>query len=419
MHFSKFSRCFGSFLVQFYLLLISLLLIMDQKLEEAEAWIKQVDKKDFQVMINTLHAKMYDWLDYRQSKGEKITNLVTSMLKKVQDYITLSVIAISKENTVLTTRIAEMQNYSKSLDEIASKVSHISTGSVTDPDHTEDVATRPHRDEYTMMISAVDQAKDMEVLKTEITSKCKNNKDLPVPGDVVITKNKQVILKMKSRRETETIRDVLQKSDTLKKKIKINIPRRRRERVLILSVDQETKEETIRDTVNQLLLESIADEGIVRGLSKKLSVHTLDPHAGEILEDLYKETTPGFHIIKGIKTRNDKVNWLIDVDKKCKDFLLCKKRICIDFERYRVVEFVSIARCHNCQAFGYYAGSCKSDAHCVKCSESHQLNDCKSEELQCYNFYFVNSDGDCDHRDDSFDCPTYKAYRLKLLLNRR
>lgn len=38
--------------------------------------------------------------------------------------------------------------------------------------------------------------------------------------------------------------------------------------------------------------------------------------------------------------------------------------------------------------------------------------------MQCYNFYFVNSDGDCDHRDDSFDCPTYKAYRLKLLPNR-
>lgn len=87
-------------------------------------------------------------------------------------------------------------------------------------------------------------------------------------------------------------------------------------------------------------------------LSKKLSVHTLDPHAREILEDLYKETTPEFHIIKGIKTRNDKVNWLIDVDKRCKDFLLCKKRICIDFERYRVVEFVSIARCHNCQFLG-------------------------------------------------------------------
>lgn len=114
-------------------------------------------------------------------------------------------------------------------------------------------------------------------------------KDLPVPGHVVITKNKQVILKMKSRRETETIRDVLQKSDTLKENIKVNIPRRRRERALILSVDQETKEETIRDTVKQVLLESIADEGIVRGLSKKLSVHTLDPH--HMLEKCWRTFT--------------------------------------------------------------------------------------------------------------------------------
>lgn len=278
--------------------------------------------------------------------------MVSSILKKVQDYITLRAIAISKENTVLTTRIAEMQNYSKSLDEIVSKISHISTGSVTDPDHTEEVATRPHRDEYTVMISAVDQAEDMEELKREIKSKCKDNKDLLVPGDVLITKNKQAISKMKSRRETETIRDVLQKSDTLKEKIKINIPRRRRERVLILSVDQDTKEEMIRDTVKQVLLKSIADEGIVRDLSKKLSVHTLDPHTREILEDLYKETTPEFHIIKGVKTRNDKVNWLIDVDKKCKNFHLSKKRICFDFERYRMMEFVSIARCHKCQAMG-------------------------------------------------------------------
>lgn len=110
----------------------------------------------------------------------------------------------------------------------------------------------------------------MEVLKREIKAKCKDNKDLPMPRDVVTTKNKQVSLKMRSAKETETIREVLLKSDTLKEKIKVNIPRRRRERVLILSVDQEMKRERIRDIVKQILSDSIADEGIVRGLSEKL-----------------------------------------------------------------------------------------------------------------------------------------------------
>lgn len=92
------------------------------------------------------------------------------------------------------TKIAEMDKYKKVLDDIASKISRPSVGSVEDGLLTEASQQRPQRDDYNVVISSTDTNVDVEELKLEIKHKCKENVDLPKPKDVVLTKNKQIIL---------------------------------------------------------------------------------------------------------------------------------------------------------------------------------------------------------------------------------
>lgn len=391
---------------------------MGEAAKEFDEWIREVKDSQFQEMLVKLNSKLYEWLDYKRSKGDKLSNIVTGTIKKVQDYIMLRSVEVMTELVELRTKVTEIQNYTRVLDEIAGKISRTSVGSATEAGAVEEPRARQRRDDFAVLVSPIESSMDVEFVKQAIKESCRTNKDLPTPGDVVITKNRQVILRMSSKSDTELISSALREEESLKDKVKINVPRKRRERMLILSVDPDIQEDTVKDTLESTLSEVVVGDGLYRGLTNKLNSQKLDAQAREVLQELYKETAPEVHIIKNIKTRNGKVNWLIDVDRNCRDHLIQRKRICVDFERYRVVDFVSITRCFKCQAFGHYAGTCNRDTHCVKCSGPHILKDCKETEVVCCNCYFENSSGDCSHRADSPDCPIYKLYRQSLLPDR-
>lgn len=137
-----------------------------------------------------------------------------------------------------------------------------------------------------------------------------------------------------------------------------------------------------------------------------------------VLEGILKYRKPEVRIVKKNVTKQGKVNWIVDVDRASKLVLLDRKRLCLEFERYRIVEYVNIVRCFRCQAFGHYANDCSGVLHCPKCSGEHELKQCKSDSVRCCNCYFENSDGDCGHRADSSSCPVFIAYRGTKLSNR-
>lgn len=113
-----------------------------------------------------------------------------------------------------------------------------------------------------------------------------------------------------------------------------------------------------------------------------------------------------------------KHNWLVDVDTESKRAPLGGKRVCIYFERYRIVEFVSIMPCLRCQKFCHFVNNCERELHCPKCAEEHVLKDCKSVKLSCSNCYFEDARADCEHRADSTSCPVFLTYRESLLPKR-
>lgn len=69
-----------------------------------------------------------------------------------------------------------------------------------------------------------------------------------------------------------------------------------------------------------------------QGLKEKLKDPNLTEPARKIIEDMYSDQRFDYRIVRKITTKAGKVNWIIDVDGEAKEWLLIKKRVCIEFE---------------------------------------------------------------------------------------
>lgn len=259
------------------------------------------------------------------------------------------------------------------------------------------------------------QSEDPEVVKNRITELCKTSLDISISKDVLMTKTNRVILRMSNRGETGVIRDKIMEDEALTNLIKVNIPRKRRERMLILSVDPSVREDLVKEAIKRIVEESTHVSRMAKEVSRKLQSSTLDENARETLQDLYTETALDFSVIRRIKNRNGRMNWLIDIDGNDRDVLLSHKIICLDFERYRVVDFISVTRCFKCQSFGNYADQCKGETHCAKCAEDRSMKNCKSGTVCCHNCYFQVKNGEYSYYADSTKCPANQKFSLKTL----
>lgn len=96
------------------------------------------------------------------------------------------------------------------------------------------------------------------------------------------------------------------------------------------------------------------------------------------------------------------------------------RRICIDFNRYIIVEYLQIIRCFKCQGYGHISSRCSGDQKCPKCAGSHALADCNAVVVEACANCGINDDDDVDpaHQADSPDCPAFKAYKAGLLAKR-
>lgn len=384
-------------------------------MDEVSAWIEEFEEDDLGLTINRMSSKLYAWLEAKRTRQEKVSIAVLNVVKSVTDYMTLRSLDILKKNIILETKLSERAHYDKLLEGLAEKISNAPIGVENEVMQTETLKTR--RSDHALIVETKNDG-DIEEVRKTVREFYRGNKDIPEPGDVIVTKNKQLILKMKSRRETERARDALEKVEKLKESARINIPNRRRKRMMILSVDKDVTEEQVKRGLERVLAAS-NNKGELHGeLSGRLNDLAVDEGTRKILQDVYRDSLMDFDIIRQVKTRIGKINWLIDVDDESRQNLLDTRRICIDFERYRVVDFISIARCYNCQEFGHYAGSCKNDTRCAKCSGPHNQRECKSKEVKCCNCYSEDTEEDCGHQADSQTCPSYLEYRKSRIPDR-
>lgn len=93
-----------------------------------------------------------------------------------------------------------------------------------------------------------------------------------------------------------------------------------------------------------------------------------------------------------------------------------KRRICIDFERYSMFEFVSTTRYFKCLEFGHLMTKCNNPLHCAKFSGSCDYKSCNGTVFNCHNCYFQRDDDDCAHKPTVLFILFIKNIRRKYCL---
>lgn len=217
-------------------------------MEDVEKWISDCEGKKFIDIMGDMTAKIHENLEYRRTKSDKVTAPLVNSIKKVFDYIMKECNKINTENEVIRARLEDRRDYCNMMGEFAEKITRASVSSV------EDVQTKPsippslikNKDDFSIIVTPKEESHDVMELKQKIKDSCRKRANFPVPQDVVTTKNGQVILKYKSKKEVDLAKNNMEDSDEIKDMVKINVPIRRRERILILSVDPTVEESGVK-----------------------------------------------------------------------------------------------------------------------------------------------------------------------------
>lgn len=397
-----FQRCFLGFFgfwlfcgLSLVILFLFIVFIMSKK-GEVEASMKSLfeESKDleFPEIVNKVHAYLYEMFEGQRNKGAKFTADVMSTTRKCFDFIGLSLVRAHRDYVASEAKLKTLVTNSKAYEALAEKFSRSSSHSAFPKRPIEKTVVPVAEPSFSVIVSSSGD-RQIDDIKKEIKTVCRSGGDMPIPEDVVVTKAGQLIIRVKSRADTVKVRDTLSGMENLKENIKITVPRRRLDRVLILSVEPDVEEASLRSSLDNIFrgdcsVEEEGDEGV-------------------------------FEIIKKIPTKSGKVNWLVGVRGGLSRILISRRRICIDMERYRVVDFIPVVRCFNCQEFGHTAVKCEKDSKCVKCAGQHNLKDCNVDDVTCSNcLHSSNTDIDVFHRADSSECPYFKSYRADLLSKR-
>lgn len=360
---------------------------------EFDNLVRHIEEDDFLEAVSKINSFLYEALSGQRNRSGKVTAELMGLVKKCLDAVNLRLVKAHSDcvsaETKLKTIITHNKAYEALLKRCSGAVAEQTVSLVRPAFEGKSVGDS----DYSVIVTAVGE-ESIDDLKKDLKQAWRSNLDAPVPRDVVTTKTGQLVVKLKTKIESERLKDVFTKAEILKDKIKVVVPRRRLERLLILGVDPEVQEETVKRSVSRVLQEWCMDDD--------------SEIAGQ-----------DFEILKRMTTKSGRVNWLLGVGKEFMEYLINSKRICIDMERYRVVKFVPIVRCFKCQTFGHILSKCDKEIKCLNCAGKHFVKDCNVDTVVCAN---CKQNGDntleISHKADSLDCPVFKKYRDELLAKR-
>lgn len=366
------------------ILAVKLILIM----AKLDKFLEGLADDEFPEAVQKVNSYMYELLEGQQAKssGGKVTREILNTIKKCLDYVNLRLVKAHTDYVSSETKLRTMITDSKAYQALLMRRSGTLDST---PDYRladRAVKSNPSRVDTGFSVLITPSEGTVDDIRGELRKFSKRDMEFPKLSDVVTTKSGQLVLKVKSKQESDKL---IKKIEPLGDKVKISAPQRRRSRLLLLSLDQEIDESMVLDSVKEAL--------VCEGLDQDRDID----------------------VVRKIGTRMGKVNWVLDVDNDVFRCLIGRRRICIDFNRYRIVEFLQIIRCFKCQGYGHLSSRCQGEQKCSKCAGDHRLSDCTVETESCVNCQKEEDvDTDTGHRADSSDCPTFKAYRDGLMARR-
>lgn len=287
-------------------------------MEAIEKMLSDLEGQEFPVAILSVFSKLYDIYESKKGGSSRVTLEMVAITKRMHDYATEKMIAVYRENIVLKTRMEEAEKRYVDNLALAERITRKSTEVVTEERVETLGQKRPPREDHAVIVTANDSNQDMNILKNEIKEICKARSTIPTPGDVVVTKQGQVILRMKNKSDAEQVKEVLTESENLKEKAKVVMPLRKRERVLVLSVEADVEEDKFKEDFGRVIGELKPDADFGISLRNKLKNPDLTGEARATIEELYADHKIEFRIIRRSKTKAGKMNWLVDVDRETK-----------------------------------------------------------------------------------------------------
>lgn len=351
-------------------------------------FFEDLEDDDFPAAIQKINAHMYDVLEAQQNKsgGGKVTKEIMSLIKKCHDQINLKLVKAHRECVAAETKLKTIVTDSMAYEALRKRRS----GILEQPSERSAVTVlrkkTPPRDEgFSLVVTAKDEETQIPTIREELKRASREDVNFPMLTDAITTKAGQLILKVASKDDSDKLKGIM---NTWADRVRVSQPRRRRCRLLVLSTSEDVVDRDVARSVRSILVDG--------GLAGDRDVE----------------------VIRRFNTRQEKFNWLIDVDVESAGYLLDRRRICINLERYRIVEHIQILRCYRCQKFGHPIAKCPGVQKCPKCAGEHSLKDCSSDNEMCANC-IEDEEQDATHRADSSSCPCFKTYRDGLITARR
>lgn len=115
------------------------------------------------------------------------------------------------------------------------------------------------------------------------------------------------------------------------------------------------------------------------------------------------------------------VNLIIEVDKETMAMLHTEGKIKMGWQMCKIVEYLQIMRCYNCNEYGHIALHCKGETACGYCAGHHSYNECVGDFAECVNCIRANERYkmryNTRHEVNDKKCECYK--RIQDILKRK
>lgn len=242
--------------------------------------------------------------------------------------------------------------------------------------------SRPKRS-YTLMVSSTDPQRSASEIQQKLQSNINPVRDNIRINRIRQTKSGKVFIDACSRADSDKIANSKALTDA---GLRAAAPPARLPRLIVYDVPREFSEDAISEAVlsqNKELLE---------GLDK---------------DSFTKEFVPKFRVGKREATA---VHWIVEVTPGIRNRIRRSNKIYIGWSRCRVLDYLSLTRCHRCLDLGHVAKYCRARTEtCAYCgNEGHGKVNCKMKSSSGVCGLCRRRGRPSDHAVDDKECSTYK-----------